>query len=371
LITSLTGDSYVVLAGLFERFSNVSSVRIALMDEVGGLSPSTDVAVTLQTIVSLGGACDDTFVENRCGAGLGCKPASVGATKACNAGVAPQLGRLGYFVDELGPRIVLEGTDVDADVTGYRIQFYDAQDAPVEIDHDIVADTPPVSSVTGSIPVQEDNTFFVRLLPSEVLVEQVARVRVSVTDSVDNRSNVLVADREEAPEHALGTTCDVRMFNRCSDGGSCVDTGDQDRCLQATEAKTSACTAALVLSPSSGGAARVRGTLTNSLWDAPQGCSPYLNQGDRVVRLVLTDPALRVTLSTDHPYTGFDSVIYVLSSCTATPQVDRCNAPTPGSAARSVLTLQNVAAGEYFVVVDSHRSPDDTSDTFELTATVE
>lgn len=371
LITALTGDSYAVLSGLFERFSNVSIVRVALVDELGGLSPTTDLPVTLQTIVTLGGACDDKFLENRCGTGLGCKPASVGAAKACNVGVASQLGRLGYFVDELGPRIVFEGTDVDADATGYRVQFYDAQDVLVEIDHDIVADTPPVSSVTGPISATGDSTFFVRLLPSEVLVQQVARVRVSVTDSVDHVSNVLAADREEAPEHALGATCDARTFNRCSDGGSCVDTGDQDRCLQATEAKTSACTAALVLTPAIGAVSRVRGSLDNSLWDAPQGCSPYLNQGDRVVRLVMTEPAERVTLSTDHPYTGFDSVLYLLSSCTATPQVERCNAPTPGSSARSVLTLQNVAAGEYYVVVDSHLSPDDTSDTFELTVSTQ
>lgn len=371
LISALTGDSYVVLSGLFERFSNVSIVRVALVDELGGLSPTTDLPVTLQTIVTLGGACDDTFIQNRCGAGLGCKPASVGAAKACNAGVAPQLGRLGYFVDELGPRIVFEGTDVDADATGYRVQFYDAQDVLLPIDHDSEETSPPVSAVTGPITAQGGTGFFVQLVPSDVLVQQVARVRVNATDSVDNASNVLVADREEAPEHALGTTCDVRTFNRCSDGGSCVDTGDQDRCLQATEAKTSACTAALVLSPVSSGVSRVRGSLNNSLWDAPQGCSPYLNQADRVVRLVLTEPALRLTLSTDHPYTGFDSVLYLLSSCGATPTVERCNAPTPGSAARSVLTLQNIAAGEYYVVVDSHRSPEDTSDTFELTVSVE
>jgi hypothetical protein len=370
LITALTGDSYVLLAGIFERFSNVSSVRLSLVDELGAASPTVDVAVALQTVVALAGACDDKFLDNRCGAGLGCKPASVGAAKACNPGVAPQLTRLGYFVDEIGPRIVFEGTDVDADATGYRIQFFDEQDAPIAIDHDIVADTPPVSQTTGLISTQDSTTFFVQLVPSDVMVDQVFRVRVNATDSVDNASNVLVADRSEAPEHALGSTCDVRAFNRCSDGGSCVDTGDQDRCLQATEAQTSACTAALVLSPSSG-TSRVRGSVQSSLWDAPPSCSPYLDQEDRVVKLVLTEPALRVTLSADHPYTGFDAVLYWLASCTATPQVERCNAPTPGSTTRSVLSLQNVAAGTYYVVVDSHRSPDDTSDTFELTATLE
>jgi len=367
LIEGSTGDSYALFAAIFERYAEVSTVRIALVDELGALSDAQEKAVERQPVLD-SGACDDTFVLNRCATGLGCREP---APKSCLPGVAPALSRLGYYVDSLGPRIIFDGSDGDADVVSYRMQFFDANDAPVAINHDSEDSTPPVTETTGTIAAQTDTSFFVRLLPSDVLIQEVTGVRVSVLDSADRPSNVLLATRSEAPTRGLGATCDEHTFNQCSDGGTCTDFGDQHRCASPSEAQASACLASLVLNPG-GGVTRVRGSLRSSLWDAPPGCSMAINQDDSVVKLVLNDQASRVVLSTDHPYTGFDSVLYLLSSCSAQPTLARCNADQSMPLdAQAVLTVLNLPAGEYYVVVDSFPSPEDTSDTFELTVSLE
>jgi hypothetical protein len=365
LITALTGDTYVVIDGVFERYAELTTARLTLVDELDARSSPRDVSVTRQAVIGLGASCDGSNVLDRCAPGLGCK----GSPATCQAGVAPVIARLGYFVDELGPRVVFEGSDPDADVVGYRMRFYDANDQLIFIDHDAEESSAPVSEVSGSIDANSSSDFFVRLTPSEVLVDSVASVRVNVLDSRDAPSEDKVAERMAATPLGLATTCDERTFNRC-EGGSCADFGDQHRCALNSEAQAAACNTALVLNPL-GGVTRVRGTLHSSLWDAPVGCSPAQKQGDRVVKLVLSDPASRVVLSTNHPYTGFDSVLYLLSSCSETPALERCSAPAATTASKAVLTLQSVAAGEYYVVVDSFPSMESPSDTFELTVSVE
>jgi hypothetical protein len=372
VITTLEGTSFALIEGTFERFSEVTTARISLLDENGTSSTPREITITRQPTVASGGACDATFVMNRCTAGLGCR----GPTpNKCQTGVAPVLTRLGYFVDELGARVVFEGTDADADVVGYRMQFLDESGDPVFINHDSEDSSAPVSEATYAVAPQTGSTFFVRLVPSDVLLTGVASVRVNAVDDADLPSNSLVAERSEAPTRGLGASCDERSFNRCSDGGSCTDFGDQHRCALPSEAQQSSCSAALGLNPATGGA-RVRGSLRSSLWEPPLGCSSLRpQQPDRVVKLVLTQAATKLTLSTDHPYTGFDTELYLLTSCAAAPTLSWCNAdqPAPSTNVHAVLTLQNVAAGEYYVVVDSFPSPafEATSDTFELTATVE
>ena len=368
-ITSAQGSDSVVLAGAFTRYSELTGARITLVDDHGTLSAGIEVTIGVQPKLQSGAACDDTFVANRCDQGLGCK----GTPKTCQANEAPALARLGYFVDELGPRILIEGADVDADVVSYRIRFFDGSDQPVAIDHDSLDSTPPVTEDTRAIATQQTTSFFVDLQPSQVLLDAVTTIRVTVLDSTDTASNELSVGKTAAPTRGIGVSCDERGFNRCSDGASCSDFGTAQRCALPVEAQQSACDAALVLDPSHG-ITRVRGSLHSSLWDPPSGCSmKLLNQSDRVVKLVLPNAASRVTLSTDHPYTSFDTELYVLTACTAAPTLSWCidDQPAPSTSALAVLALTGVASGEYYVVVDSYPSDTTTGDTFELTVQVE
>ncbi|MDB4987191.1 MAG: hypothetical protein JWN04_2369 [Myxococcaceae bacterium] len=365
------GSAFVRLDGVFTRYSGLTAVRITLVDDVGGLSEQMDISITSQPMIGVDGACDLTFMANRCISGLGCKGV---VTQTCQPGEAPSVVRLGYFVDELGARILFEGTDIDADVVSYRMSLFDEAGQPIAIDHDDSDSTPKTDTITGPIGTQTDNTLFVELRPSQVLIDNVARIQVSLLDSTGLESEPAMSDKAAAPARELGQSCDARDFNRCT-GGTCNEAGSQHVCALATDAQQAACNAALVLNPSAG-ITSVRGTFHTSLWEPPAGCSPGLpHQPDRVVKLVLANTAARLVLSTDHPYTSFDTELYLLTDCTAAPKLSWCSAdqPPPVSNPLAILTLNGVAAGEYFVVVDSYPYPSDhaSGDTFELTVTVQ
>lgn len=361
----------VVLPGLLTRYPDVVSVRVTLVDDRGALSSPLELTLSRQPVLALGDPCDPALTDNRCGTGLGCKGADGGTT--CQQGEAPTLQRVGYYVDDLGARILFEGSDPDRDVIGYTVRFFDAEGSALSVDLDGDDSTPGRTEFTGSIPAQTGPAFFGSFIPTDVFTSQVASVRLTVGDDADLRSIEIAAERSEAPARGLDATCDPRGFNRCAEGSVCAQLGDSSRCVLPGDAQVAACDAAIVLDPARG-VDRVRGAVRASLWDPPAGCSPAQpKQPDRLVKLVLTSPARRVVLSTDHPYTGLDTELYLLESCGAAPRLDRCAADQPGTLRdpQAVLILTNLAAGTYFVVVDTFPSPEATSESFELTVRTE
>ena len=117
------------------------------------------------------------------------------------------------------------------------------------------------------------------------------------------------------------------------------------KCTSATAALTTGQLAAWGL---------VQGT---SLWDPPAGCALASEVGhpETVLSLKLTQNVNTLTLSTAMPETDFDTILYVLPSCaTSSATALGCNDDTQGYS--STLTLTNVAAGTYYVVVDSANS---------------
>jgi hypothetical protein len=365
------GAASATISGLFARNAELSGVRVRLVDDERVVSESLTVTIDRQPTLLADASCDPAFVQNRCAEGLGCK--GTGEAKTCQPGEAPVLARAGYYDDALGPRIIFEGTDGDADVISYRIRFLDGEGDAVFIDDDSFDGTGPVDRVTASMSPQTSSVFFALRVPSEVLLQQVASIAVTVLDSNDTPSNEILATKGPAPLRGLESECDARGFTLCSDNASCSNFGDQHRCALPSVAQQSACEAAMVLNPAAG-MTRVRGSLRSSLWDPPAGCStPQASQPDRVVKLVLANAASRVVLSTDHAYTSFDSALYLLTACTEAPLLSTCSddQPPPLSSPLAVLTLTDLAAGEYYVVVDSLLSGLLAGDTFELTATLE
>jgi hypothetical protein len=97
-----------------------------------------------------------------------------------------------------------------------------------------------------------------------------------------------------------------------------------------------------------------RGT---SLWDPPPGCALVSEVGhpESLVTLTLASAVSTLTVSTAMPETNFDTVLYVLPGCPSTSsQALGCNDDTQGYS--STVTLTNVAAGSYTIVVDSATS---------------
>lgn len=366
-------SSFALLSGAWGRVPSLRRVRVALLDAAGATSAALDVEVQVQEVLDLNALCDATFVANRCKLGLGCKGP---APQACLEGEQPEITQAGYFVDELGSRILVEGTDPDQDVVGYSIDFLDAADEPVALDLD-GDDLPESTSFRSEVEVgTQEGKFFFRFDPSEYFVEQVAKVRVRVHDIADLESAPLVLSRAAAPSRGNGASCDPRTFNRCAGNSVCttLNGGRSYVCSALSASRQRACNGAPALAPGNG-VTSVRGHIAEpSLWDTPGGCSsndPTLRP-DALVKLELDKPASKVVLSTDNAYTSFDSALYLLSACDAVPVVAWCSDDQLSGARAhlAVLELHDLAAGTYYVVVDSYPASEGGT-TFQLDVTIE
>lgn len=374
-----------VLANFYRQNGNLKSAKVTLVDDAGNVSNTLDVQLTVQPAIEMGGLCDTNYINNRCQDGLGCK----GALPAtCQLGEAPKITNAGYYTDEFGPRILIQGTDADDDVNGYIVEFFDTSMAQVFVDLDgELGPDPAVSSFTGTVDVMEGSgKFFFRLDQTEGFTDMVKRVRLTATDLGNNHSTPVVKtlnDTDTAPSStgapiiAAGGVCDSRGFNRCAANYVCAPTtagATTTTCLQIATARTRACGAAQVLDPFKG-ITSVRGSVTSpSLWDTPDGCSTNNPKfaPDSVVKLTLTRPVSKVVLSSDHPFTSFDTALYMLSKCDMAPTAAWCaddQAATATNRSFAVLEIMGpLPAQDYFVIVDSF--PGSASSNWQIDVTV-
>lgn len=292
-----------------------------------------------------------------------------------------ELDDVGYFSDaDLGARILLRGRDANGDIASYTLKFFNGT-SPVSYDLDNDPETPAANEFTNAIvPIPNEAGFFVAFEPTSEFAAAVDTIKVFVTDEGGRTSEEQTAHRKATP--VVSSLCDPQGFNRCSANKVCARQGFNDICTLTTSARTNACSRAAVLNPPA--VASVRGHVAQpSLWDAPASCSsgdPTLKP-DSVVKLRLSSAAARVVLSTDNEHTNFDTILYILQSCTNQPAACEdsscpCSDDVPASGGvsgsnRSVLVLQDVPAGDHLIVVDSFPSGANAGDTFELTVAVE
>jgi len=105
----------------------------------------------------------------------------------------PVLTKVGYFNDELGARILLQGTDPNGDVAHYTVKFFKGT-TPVLLDADGDSDTPDTSSYTNTLaPTPGSKAFSARFDPSLDLLDKVDKIAVSVDDAKSNVSAELSA----------------------------------------------------------------------------------------------------------------------------------------------------------------------------------
>ena len=252
-----------------------------------------------------------------------------------------------------GPVVYLGGTDVDRDLAGVRLEFLDANGAPVLLldgNGDGVADLSEAFVPTAGVEAT-DGGYFVAVDVAQV-ADLSPRMAATVTDYAGLSSARLVLQRAFPPVRGEGEGCSTRGFDTCESGTRCWGTPASAQCLGISTLQGQVCTAAPALS----GAGTTQGdTLPVSLWDPPTSCATGDPRGavEGVVRLTLAAPAATLTLSTDHPGTTFDTVLTLLPSCGAGLPLG-CNddVNTALGQRRSTLVLQNVPAGDYLVVVD-------------------
>jgi hypothetical protein len=349
--TDLTAT--VTLENAIFMAPEVATVIVALEDATGQRSSELTAAVLPQPTIPFGGSCDATGALNRCQSPFSCR----GAPATCQEAVAPTLTKVAYQRHEAGPRILVAGEDPDDDVQRLVLEFLSAQGAPITVDLDNDG-SPEASSLDIAIPTASaGGAFFAAVFPAPGFEEQVPRVAVTVLDVGNRESNRLAASLSNIPQKGAGQACDPRGFDRCREGFSCLlnAAGTATTCQAVGAAITAACDAAPVLDPVAGPTSTFVTAAGEGLWDPPEGCAAQDPTGrpDAVVKLRLATSVPALTVTTRRPGTTFDTIVYVLPACTSTPLAPLgCN-DDDRPATSSTLRLENLAAGEYAIVIDA------------------
>jgi hypothetical protein len=338
------------LPRIFGPTSSITKVAVALEDAAGGRSPFVTAPITLQALRALGEACDAKEIADRCAPHLSC----AGTPTVCTAGVAPSLSKAVYY-GGASPRMVFLGTDPDEDVKEIVIEFLDKTGSPKAID--LLNDGDLVTSfATSAAQSMGDPSFFVEIEPILGFDTFVPQIAATPGDSLLHKGVRLTAMAGPVPVRTLGQSCDYHDFDVCTSGTVCSPgfATTTNTCQNGSQLRTTACGAAPVLDPAKGITKAFGVAQGPSLWDSPTGCEPHNAAGrpEGLVSLHLAKAAATLTISTAMPETDFDTVVYLLPGCAGVSSAALgCNDDTVGYA--SVLTLKNVAAGDYVIVVDA------------------
>lgn len=348
--------SFDLVVPLTSELVDWKKAEVFLADRSDAVSNKIAVDIAPQAVRAQGATCDPTAKGDRCADGLECD--STAGT--CVSHHRPSLSQVGYFTTDNGPIMIASGVDALDDVIKMQIDFLDSSGTPVQIN--ITNDTTNPTMVssfdeTGGLGVA-DGTFSFRILPSVPFTELVKQVSLVPIDAHALRGAAMTANLVPQPSKGSGATCDYLGFNYCAGNSACVPglPGANNACLPVGAAQSAVCKSAPTLEPSKGLSIVAGYLMGTSLWDPPSSCAPEtaLQNPEFVAKLHLTAATPSITLSTARRETQIDTVLYVTSVCSPTStQVLGCNDDISSNNSASSLTLTNLAAGDYFVVVDS------------------
>lgn len=287
--------------------------------------------------------------------------------------VMPSVTKMAYFQgtsSTSGPRILVRGSDPSARISSLHFEFLDADGKPAVIDPDGDGASEAAELDVDVPEGQPPGAFFVALRSAPRFDEIVHIIAVTPRDTSANYGARKTAFLEPIPMRTDGEDCDADGFDSCTDGTMCTEAGatEATRCMSIAAVRASRCENATVLTASPGTQSVVREAAGSSAWDAPSGCASDERRGgpENTFWLRVTNETPSITLSTASNTTNFDTVVYVLPSCTADAQEALgCNDDLDPPS--STLTLHDVAPGRYLVVVDSL---DPKGGSFELRVTV-
>lgn len=343
-----TFQSTITLSHALGAAPRIAAGSVALSDAHGTLSTAANVTLSQQPVRKLGEGCDPASLTDRCADGFSCN----GTTPTCAAGTAPTLTRVGYYGGNNPAELIL-GSNPDEDLASIEVDFLDANNKPVIVD--LSGDGTPASSILLDAHGVPGQTFFYENDPVSAFTTQVPKISVKPTDAEGRSGAVMISSLSVQPVVSLGLSCDPYGFTSCAKGSACSPSipGATNECtstgpLQAAKAK------AAPLATTDGILAAWGSVTGVGLWDPPVGCSTPTAVGrpESLVTLQLGSSANTLTISTAMPETDFDTVLYVLpNSASDSSAALACNDDTQGFT--STVTLTNVAAGTYLVVVDS------------------
>ena len=339
----------ITLPGLYGQFPTIASAVVSLSDMNGKLSAAITTDLLAQGVDDAGGACDPTETADRCPAGLSCS----GKPATCQPGTAPTLSAVAYFGGN-SPVELFSGADADEDLSSITVNFLDTNAKPMSID--LSGDNDFASSVVLNVANgQSGKSFFFENDPTARFGTLVTKISAVPADAAGHVGPAVVATLAPQPVRNNGQTCDAQGFTACASGLLCSPgiPGAMNTCGGALKLQSDKCKAAPA--KASTGSLAAWGAVSGvSLWDPPAGCAPVTetNRPESLVTLDLPHGATTLTVSTATPETDFDTILYVMPSCaSSSAQALGCNDDAQGSA--STVTLSNVAAGTYTVVVDS------------------
>lgn len=344
-------DAVLKLAGLLGTYPAIARVEVALLDAAGNVSDVATAEVAVQPVKALGEPCDPAKELDRCEYGYGCG----GTPPACQEGKAPAITKLAYLTFPEGAKILVQGTEPEDDLAAIDLDFLDKAGKPVtiDLDNDGVPDASSFSVDAHGAAV--DGAFVVVVQTAETFQTLVAKVAATPSDDHGHMGKAVTAAQTKPPVKALGAVCSPDGFDLCKDESLCAPKAGTTAwtCQSANALRKAACEAAKLIEVGS----TVSGVATGaSLWDAPVGCQGTDPTGrpEGLARLHLQTPLASLTLSTGHPGTNFDTVVYVFEGCgdapAAVPLVCGDDSLAGGA---SLVTMEDVAAGDYLIVIDS------------------
>jgi hypothetical protein len=331
------------------------TAEVFLSDRSDAVSNKVSVDIESQPVRAQGDACDPTSKADRCADGFECSSAS----STCVSHQRPSLTQVGYFTTDNGPLMIARGTDALDDLLKIQIDFLDSSGSPVPIN--ITNDTSNPTMVSSFDETsgfrQVDGTFTFEIAPTASFTQLVKQVSLVPIDKHALRGAAQTANLAAQPSKGSGAPCDSLGFNYCSGNAVCVPgiEGASNACLPIGSAQSTVCKAAPTVAPSEGLSIVAGYVAGASLWEPPSSCAAdtALHNPEFVTKLHLDKATPSITLTTARRETQIDTVLYVTSACSPTStQILGCNDDMPDSGASS-LTLSNLAAGDYYVIVDS------------------
>jgi hypothetical protein len=331
----------------------VTHVKLRVTDRTGLAAETERILVSSQAVRTLGTSCDAEFVLDRCEAGSFCR----GTPTTCQPPVAPAFTRVSYLRSGDATLLLMQGTDLDQDATNIHLEWLGQDGAAVSVDQDGDG-TEDGDSFDLAVGPMRTPTFFLAAASAPGFGEAVASVRATPSDAGGRSGEPITAALGNPVVRNAGQTCDPLGFDVCAASLVCSpgQEGVANTCRQAASLRAGQCSSAPTLSSSDNGVRSVAGMADGaSVWDPPPDCATNNPTGrpEYVARLHVAQAVTSLTLSSDHPSTDFDTIVYLLRECADTGTAAlACNDDVLDSA-RSSLTLEGLAAGDYLVVVDS------------------
>lgn len=338
---------------LFLRSADIARVELYALDARGRASEIMESVVIGQSVLRVDEACDEALVWGRCDEGLGC----LGQPAICTAGSPPSLSDFAYYSTPAGLRILLRGRDVDDDVRHVVLEFLDAGGGPVQLDLDNDGTPDGDTFEVDAAGSSQGGEFFIAMQPTDNFSQLVQQMGATPLDSRQRAGNRLTTRLANPPNRRVAESCDPQGFDACRTGDVCYPgiPGENNACSPKEGRRGRICADSDVLNPLVGKNTAVGVARGASLWDPPVGCAALDPKGrpEGVVMLDLPNGARQVTLTTDLPGTGYNTVLYVIDGCEFDHQAVLGCHDNVASGTGSELVLENVDAGRYLVVVDS------------------